>query len=523
MHSPGLARTPGVLPGASGRVVRGTNNLCGTLARVSREDATRRATTGGTTDDGYALVFAPARGPKTPLLLPATGEAEIGRDAPATLVVADDSVSRRHARVIGGAPPELEDLGSTNGTKVMGRPLAPGERVALPYGSVVEIGSLVAFVQSARQGAQAVAAPSAASPRPNPTIARMTVAPPALSAAGSGSVAKDGPVLRDATMLRLYALVDVIAPSKLSILILGETGVGKDVYAEAVHARSPRAGGAFVRLNCAALPENLLEAELFGYERGAFTGALQAKPGLFEAADGGTVFLDEIGEMPLVTQAKLLRVLESGETMRIGSVKPKHVDVRFVSATNRDLEALSATGEFRTDLFFRLNGVSVSLPALRQRPDDVLPLALRFLERTGARSAFSDAALDALRTHRWPGNIRELKNVVERAALLSQGQPISAAHLLFRGSALADGGPPAAAPIATSTPAPIAAPPRTGAPTPMRDEFAELEKTRILEAMDKCGGNQSRAAKMLGISRTTLIKRLEHYQYVRPRKGQDED
>ena len=319
-------------------------------------------------------------------------------------------------------------------------------------------------------------------------------------------------------MHRLYALVDVIAPSKLSILILGETGVGKDVYAESVHARSPRARAPFVRLNCAALPENLLEAELFGYERGAFTGALQAKPGLFEAADGGTVFLDEIGEMPLVTQAKLLRVLESGETMRIGSVKPKHVDVRFVSATNRDLEGLAAIGQFRTNLYFRLNGVSVSLPPLRQRPDDVMPLARSFLERTGARSAFSDAAVAALRAYRWPGNIRELKNVVERAALLSQGQPIR----------------PGPSPVprncavgldasGRSLPRPPRRPRRTGGSSPMRDEFAELEKTRILEAMDRCGGNQSRAAKALGISRTTLIKRLEQYGYVRPRKGQDED
>ena len=464
------------------------------------------------------LVLANPGGAIAPLLMPASGEAVIGRETPAELVVADDSVSRRHARVHGGSPPEVEDLGSTNGTKVMGRRLEVGERVPLPYGSVLELGTVVAFVQPAsRGGAAAETRDLAAVGGPKATVARMTIAPPAPANAGRGAPARPA-VLRDATMHRLYDLVDVIAPSKLSVLILGETGVGKDVYAETVHARSPRGSGPFVRLNCAALPENLLEAELFGYERGAFTGALQAKPGLFEAADGGTVFLDEVGEMPLVTQAKLLRVLESGETMRIGSVKPKHVNVRFVSATNRDLEALSAVGQFRSDVFFRLNGVSVSLPPLRRRPEDIIPLAQHFLDGVGAPSAFSAATLAELRAYRWPGNIRELKNVVERAALLAQGRPIEPEHLLFRGSALADAmtGLPEAAPARVAAPSPA----RT---TPMRDEFAELERTRIQEAMEKCGGNQSRAAKMLGISRTTLIKRLESYQYVRPRKGQDED
>lgn len=462
-------------------------------------------------------MFARA-GAIAPLPLPSTGEAILGREPPAQLVVPDDSVSRRHARVVGGAPPEIEDLASTNGTKVMGRLLGPNERATLGYGSVVELGTLVAFVQSAArveaEGTSARALDRGEAPRAPETVARMTVAPPAMTSSPSRS-----PVLRDATMLRLYALVDVIAPSKLSILILGETGVGKDVYAETVHARSPRGAAEFVRLNCAALPENLLEAELFGYEKGSFTGAIQAKPGLFEAADGGTVFLDEIGEMPLVTQAKLLRVLESGEVLRIGSVKPKRVDVRFVSATNRDLEALSSTGQFRSDLFFRLNGVSVALPPLRQRPADVLPLVEMFLAGVGG-GRLSEAAVKQLEAYRWPGNIRELKNVVERAALLAQGLPIQPEHLLFRSSSLSEIGP-VAAPAAAAVPsAPEAM--RSAATMPMRDEFAELERTRILEAMEKCGGNQSRAAKMLGISRTTLIKRLESYQYVRPRKGQDD-
>jgi two-component system response regulator AtoC len=487
---------------------------------VTRDEATRRARVGDTAHEGYTLLLSLPRRDAETLALPASGEAIVGRDAPATLVIDHDSVSRRHARILGGTPPQIEDLGSTNGTKVMGRLLVAGERVALPLGTVIEIGTVVAFVQAAGPHAPPSVRGGAPAARAPETVARMTVAPQAVGGPARGSAARPA-VLHDATMHRLYKLVDVIAPSKLSVLILGETGVGKDVYAESVHARSPRAAGPFVRLNCAALPENLLEAELFGYERGAFTGAMQAKPGLFEAADGGTVFLDEIGEMPLVTQAKLLRVLESGETMRIGSVKPKHVDVRFVSATNRDLEALSELGQFRSDLYFRLNGVSVELPPLRQRPDDVLPLAAHFLAATGVRSSFDESALAAMRGYRWPGNIRELKNVVERAALLSQGAPIKAEHLLFRGTALSGGASTAPAP--PPVPAAAAARPPAAGSMHIKDEFAELERTRILEAMDRCGGNQSRSARMLGISRTTLIKRLEQYEYVRPRKGQDED
>ena len=470
-------------------------------------NATRRAARLGDDDSvSYTLVLASGS-----LLLPRSGEAILGREAPADLVIADDSVSRRHARIIGGSPPEIEDLGSTNGTKLMGRLLAKGERAPLTLGTVVQVGDTVAFVQAGAPSAAAPARPVV--PEPRPTGPRLTIAPPMHAPMTGGPSA----VVADATMKQLYQLIDVIAPSKLSVLILGETGVGKDVYAETLHARSQRATGPFVRLNCAALPEALLEAELFGYERGAFTGAHQAKPGLFEAADGGTVFLDEIGEMPLVTQAKLLRVLESGETLRIGSLKPKRVDVRFVSATNRDLEALSSLGQFRSDLYFRLNGVSVVIPPLRKRPDDVVPLALRFLHAAGNPSSFDEAATARLISYRWPGNIRELKNVVERAALLAQGGLVSASHLMFGSSLLgqareAPEPPPPAIPQAQ----------RASTAMPIRDEFAELEKARILEAMEKCGGNQSRAAKMLGISRTTLIKRLEAYGYVRPRKGQDE-
>ncbi len=454
------------------------------------------------------------------LPLPSRGEVVVGRDDTCDLHIPDDSVSRRHARISGGNPPQIEDLGSTNGTRVLGHALREGTRVDLRFGSVVELGSIVAFVQP--KGAPEVAPPGRA---------------PRLPKGDDG-----GAIVRDPAMLELYELVDVIAPSRMSVLVLGETGVGKDVYAETVHKRSDRRDAPFLRLNCAALPENLLEAELFGYERGSFTGALQAKPGLFESADGGTVFLDEVGEMPLVTQAKLLRVLESGEVMRIGSLKPKRVDVRFIAATNRDLEALSELGQFRSDLFFRLNGVSVTIPPLRKRRGDVLPLASFFLAKAAAihgrpSPTLSPAATEKLGGHRWPGNIRELKNVIERAALLARGGVIEPENLTFGASRAESGGDP------RPSMAPFAAPGATMppiAPTPafpqapplgagdgslersMRDEVAEMERRRIMEAMDRCAGNQSRAAKMLGISRGTLIRRLEQYGHARPRKGHEE-
>jgi DNA-binding NtrC family response regulator len=464
-------------------------------------DPTRRSTHSGSLSEEYVLVASLPGGRVLHLELPSEGEVVIGREEDCDLCVPDDSVSRRHARVSGGSPPEIEDLGSTNGTRVLGHPLRAGARVPLRFGAVVELGNIVAFVQP--RGAEEPVPAAAARP-----------------ARGRGV---HGAIVHDPAMIELYELVDVIAPSKMSILILGETGVGKDVYAETVHRRSDRASGPFLRLNCAALPENLLEAELFGYERGAFTGAMQSKPGLFESADGGTVFLDEVGEMPLVTQAKLLRVLESGEVMRLGSLKPKRVDVRFISATNRDLEAQSELGQFRSDLFFRLNGVNVVLPPLRKRRADVMPLAQHFLAKAAEvhgrpSPGLSAAASEKLATHRWPGNIRELKNVIERAALMARGPLIEPEHLTFGAQRTSE---PMVEARATAIPPPNFALPESAPGAGLRDEVAEMERKRIAEAMEKCGGNQSRAAKMLGISRGTLIRRLEQYGHTRPRKGQE--
>jgi hypothetical protein len=276
------------------------------------------------------------------IALPPTGVVLLGRGAEAGANINHDSVSRAHARVHMGNSVTLEDLGSLNGTKVLGHRLEANQPAPLAIGAVVEIGDVVCMLREA------------STTLPAPLTKR--AAPVA-----------HGAVFQDESMRELYGLLELIGPSDINVLILGETGVGKDVFASALHESSPRKKGTFVRINCAALPESTLEAELFGYEKGAFTGAVQSKEGLFEAADGGSVFLDEIGEVPLPVQAKLLRVVENREVTRLGSVRPRKVDCRIISATNRDLEALSATGSFRSDLYFRLAGASVLIPPLRRR------------------------------------------------------------------------------------------------------------------------------------------------------------
>jgi transcriptional regulator with PAS, ATPase and Fis domain len=309
-------------------------------------------------------------------------------------------------------------------------------------------------------------------------------------------------------MRAAYELLDIIGPSPLSVLVLGETGTGKEVFAQAIHSRSPRANRTFLPINCAALSESLLESELFGHEKGAFTGAAAAKAGLFEAADGGTAFLDEIGELGMTIQAKLLRVLESGEVTRLGSVKPKRVDVRFVAATNRDLGSLVEAGRFRGDLFYRLNGFTVTLPPLRERPADILPLARTFAGRAAARldrsgPTFTDSAADALRRHTWPGNVRELRNVVERAVSACRGSAsLSVDHLA----------------IVRSRPDAVGDPNRTETGV-LPDAVGSFEKERILDALRRTSFNQTEAAKALGISRRTLINKIIAHRIPRPRKG----
>ena len=279
-----------------------------------------------------------------------------------------------------------------------------------------------------------------------------------------------------------------VAATDATTCLQGESGTGKEVIARFIHERSPRRRGPFVAINCAALPEQLLESVLFGFERGAFTGAQQSKPGQIELAAGGVLFLDEVTEMSPAAQAKFLRVLQEREFLRLGGTRPVRVDVRVIAATNRDLDEAVALGEFRADLYYRLNVFDIRIPPLRERPDDILPLAAGFLrEFAGATTELTRAAIEALRRHDWPGNVRELRNVLERALIVCDGGVIEAEHLSLR--ARKD------VPLASST------------------DLGTLEKTAVERAMREAGGNKVRAAKQLGISRMQLYTRLRKFGF----------
>jgi DNA-binding NtrC family response regulator len=306
------------------------------------------------------------------------------------------------------------------------------------------------------------------------------------------------PVVIDPAMLRVYSLVERIADTPMTVLILGETGSGKEGVAEAIHKKSGRSTKPLIKLNCAALPETLLESELFGYERGAFTGAERRKVGFFEAADGGTLFLDEIGEMPLALQAKLLRVLERKVITRVGGTTEIATDARLVAATHRDLEAEVRAGRFRQDLLFRIGGFTLVVPPLRDRQPEILPLAEHFARVTAAEQgrptpAFADDARDALVGYAWPGNVRELKNAIERALVLC-GDTITVSDLPEK---LRDAGQ-RVRPVAP-------------APADMRGHLAEVERAAIVAALDAEDQNQTRAARRLGVSRRALIYKMEKY------------
>ena len=407
--------------------------------------------------------------------LPARGTVTIGRGAEAVLCVEHASVSRMHARLVIGDAIMVEDLGSSNGTWIDGCKLAPGTPSLLQAGVLVEIGSVLMIIDGG---------------------ARSAVVPPRVPA-------RDGVVVVDPEMARVHDLVDLVARANLSVILLGETGVGKEVLAQRVHRGSSRATKAFLKVNCAALSESLIESELFGFERGAFTGAVQGREGLLEGAHEGTLFLDEVGELPLSSQAKLLRVLESGEVTRLGSLKPRAINVRFVSATNRDLKELVASGKFRSDLFFRLDGIAIQVPPLRERVAEISALANAFVEgaseAAGKRTlGISEEAIAVLVAHRWPGNVRELKNVIVRSALLCRSAIIQASDLHFD----VMGASPRAASVAPPPPAPVSG----------------SERQRIIDALDRSAGNQTQAAKALGMSRRTLLNRLDALDLPRPRK-----
>ena len=296
----------------------------------------------------------------------------------------------------------------------------------------------------------------------------------------------------------IRAVLDVLllaAPTDATVLIEGETGTGKELVAQALHKLSRRARGPLVAVNCAALPEALLESELFGHVKGAFTGATETRQGRFRQADGGTLFLDEIGEMPAPLQAKLLRALQEGEIQPVGADKPLKVDARVIAATNRELEKAVAAGKFRADLFYRLNVVPLPLPPLRERREDIAALAAHFLR--GKNRRFSAEAMEALQRYDWPGNVRELQNLIERLAVLRPEGELQLSDL------------PPEVRAAPRPPAAAAAPSLAPEGIDLYAVLAEVEDRLIHEALDRAQGNQSQAAKYLGLNRTTLVEKLK--------------
>jgi Nif-specific regulatory protein len=345
-----------------------------------------------------------------------------------------------------------------------------------------------------------------------------------------------GIVTASARMRVILERVARVAQSRATVLLRGESGTGKEVFARAIHDQSPRAERPFVALNCAAIPESLVESELFGHEKGAFTGAGAAVKGRFEQADGGTLFLDEVGELPPAIQVKLLRVLQERQFERLGGRRPVTVDVRLVAATNRDLEAAVREGSFRLDLYHRLNVVTVALPPLRERPEDVEPLARHFLrvlnEENGRRVVLAPDAVGALRECRWSGNVRQLRNCIERVVVSSgrdlvtredlpchdgQGQPgcrIEALGLLEAGGPAAPAASPAALPAPAADPGPLAASSPAGpAPAPAEADGPELagERERIARALARSGYVQAKAARLLGMTVRQLGYRVRKY------------
>lgn len=402
----------------------------------------------------------------------------VGRAPGSTIVIDDARVSRNHARIgrLGGRV-FVRDLESSNGTQ-LGAELVRGDERPLNDGSILRVGPLqlvvtMAYPPSNEDGRRADT--RGAPPLPN---------------------LLPGLVVASASMVELLHTARRIAASPASVLVTGETGTGKELIAEQLHRWSSRAAGPFLRLNCAAVPESLLESELFGYERGAFTGAVQRKVGYLEAANGGSLLLDEIGELPLEAQAKLLRVLEAKVVTRLGGTREVPLDIRVVYSTHRDLEADVRDGRFRQDLFFRIATFTLGIPPLRERPNDIIALTAVFVDEVAARMGFERSsitpqAMARLMGYRWPGNVRELRSAIEHAVVLAGGQPITEAHLPARLGGSAE------------LPAPKAG--------VLRGELDEVERRRVEEALRAEGGNQTRAAARLGISRRGFIRKLSKY------------
>ena len=414
------------------------------------------------------------------MTLPSSGSLTIGRSSSCDVKIDHSSVSRKHAILHVGAVMKVEDAGSANGTRVGGRPAQSGMPIAVAPGEVIEIGTVVVVIQGG--DAASIERISAI----KPVIARPQKLPPA----ASSTIAPPGARANETPMARLERLVKLVAAGNIHVLITGETGVGKEVVAERIYRASRRAAAPFYRVEAAALAEGLLDRELFGEGD---------RPGMFETANGGTVLVDEVSELPLATQSKVLRVLERGEVIRDGETQPRKVDVRFIAATNRDLRAMVAEGTFREDLYFRLNGITIEVPPLRDRREQIAAIANELLGKACAEARrpmmpLGREALARLESYEWPGNVRELKNALDRAVLLSTGDALD----------------------------PMALPAGDGADAAgarLRHDLAAFERQRIVEALDRCAGNQTKAAQLLGISRRTLVSRLGEYNLPRPRGG----
>jgi DNA-binding NtrC family response regulator len=334
-----------------------------------------------------------------------------------------------------------------------------------------------------------------------------------------------GNIIGESSALReVLSKVEQVAPTASTVLLRGETGTGKELVAHAIHINSPREEKPFVRVNCAALAPGILESELFGHEKGSFTGAMARRPGRFELADGGTLFLDEVGDLPMEIQIKLLRTLQEREFERVGGVDTIKVDVRLISATNRNLEKMIEDGEFREDLYYRLNVFPINLPPLRDRLDDLPVLVTHFIAKFARQMGLaaqqpSADGLAKLREYNWPGNVRELENIIERAMILARGAPVGASHLDF--------GRRAAQPLTSSGPVAAVAP-AAAAPTSSEDgkslaeRLLDSERKEIIAAVEKSRGNIASASRMLGINRSTLYYRLRKHglEHLLPTKVQ---
>ncbi|MBS0474518.1 MAG: sigma 54-interacting transcriptional regulator [Proteobacteria bacterium] len=388
---------------------------------------------------------------------------------------------QRAAAIVGAASCAATPLARVAGDPA---PIGPGPCVTLERAARPTL---------VRDGARGRFTLTYADPASDTTLAALVAA---LAAPGM-------PIATNPESLSILALAERLAASEIPVLINGPTGTGKEVLSRFIHARSPRAAKPFVAVNCAAMPDAMLEALLFGHRKGAFTGATEASEGFFRAADGGTLLLDEIAEMPLSLQAKLLRALQEGEVVPIGSTQPIKVDVRVIACANRDLPTEVAEGRFRADLFYRLNVFPLALRPLRERAEDVAPLAFALILRHAAPGKalpwLSDAALAMLRLHGWPGNVRELENVIRRALLLADDSAeILPAHIIFD--------QPARLVSAESAPIPGQAPAKLS-------NIVQISEARaIMRTLDACGGSRVAAARQLGISERTLRYRLAAFR-----------